>query len=129
MLDWRALAGESATEEGPQEGVQGRRHPIDRYRDRGASAGWDHVSSWRGPTRPRRRCRRSSGSLEVTGAVRSGVSAGRRGDGAMVHTDGAASGQWQQRTERGERERWRAWTWARAGRNNAEAALFGCRRG
>lgn len=31
VLDWRALARESATEEGPQEGIQDRRHSIDMW--------------------------------------------------------------------------------------------------
>jgi hypothetical protein len=35
VLDGGALAGESATEEGPQKGIQDRRHPIDMCARRG----------------------------------------------------------------------------------------------
>jgi hypothetical protein len=39
VLDGRALAGERAAEEGPQEGIQGRRHSIGREGTRSAFIG------------------------------------------------------------------------------------------
>ena len=52
VLDWRALAREGATEEGPQEGIQDGRHSIDRDGSRENSSDADHGSPQGEPAKP-----------------------------------------------------------------------------
>lgn len=85
VLDWRALAGESATEEGPQEGIENGRHSI-------GMDGFLMVIQRARRMRPRGIDRTSRHWVRFPGCVANGCLFYNDADGRDAEDEGAGSG-------------------------------------